>query len=252
MLFSNYTHDTSYQVSQNEIIPQFDENIYSFDLQRHQVNKLYSLKTEDKACEGYYYIIDNKIYIFTNDRIYVSCDGVSVKEIFSGLSDVVNKTAFEKLCYISDNTLIFVNKDNNLVKYDLLKNKQISMLSLSAIGGDTENYGEVFISGGKSVITTYDGDTVSVYDVGKKPKLIYSKQSADYYSINSFDNKVFISSKSIGLYMIDIKTGNSKTLVNTNVNDTYIFDDKWVYYVDERSLLKRVTLDGDICETVFQ
>lgn len=252
LLFSNYTGDTSYEVSQNEIIPQFDENIYSFDLQKHQVNKLYSLKSEDEACEGYYYIINNKIYVFSNDKIYVSDDGISVEELFSGLSSAVNKTAYEKLCYISDDTLIYVSNDNNLVKYDLLKNEQIGMLSLSSISNNTDNYGEVFICNGKSIITTYDGDIISVYDVSEKPKLIYSKQSTDYYSINSFEDNVFISSKSIGLDMIDIKTGDTKTLVNTNVNDTYIFDDKWVYYVDSSGILNRIMQTGEHLEAVFK
>ena len=52
--------------------------------------------------------------------------------------------------------------------------------------------------------------------------------------------------------MLDIKTGNTKTLVKKNVLDTYIFDNKWVYYVGTNGDLNRVTKTGEISETVFK
>lgn len=67
-----------------------------------------------------------------------------------------------------------------------------------------------------------------------------------------FYNKIFISSNSIGLDMLDIKIGNTKTLVKKNVLDTYILDNKWVYYVGTNGDLNRVTKTGEISETVFK
>lgn len=52
--------------------------------------------------------------------------------------------------------------------------------------------------------------------------------------------------------MIDIKACNTKTLVKTNVCDTYIFDDKWVYYVDTNGYLNRINHTEGISEIVFK
>lgn len=252
LLFSNYTNNNTYSVSGNEIIPQFSGDIINLDLQTNDLNKLYSISINGNPCYGYYYIINNKFYIFTNDKIYISEDGLTVAEIFSGLSNVVNKTAYEKLCYISDNTLLYISNDNYLVEYDLLKKEQKCAINLSEISNDANNYGELFACDEKAVITFYNDEYVSVYAVDDEINLIYKKESNDYYYINSYNNKILVSSKSIGLDKIDIRTGNTKTLVKTNVCDTYIFDDKWIYYVDANGNLNRVTQTGEISEIVFK
>ncbi len=252
LLFLNYTDDKTYVVTDNEIVPQFNGEIFDVDLQTNELNKLYSIKINSNPCYGYYYIIDNKIYIFTNDKIYLSYDGVTVAEIFNGLADVANKTAYEKLCYISDNILLYISNDNYLIKYDLMKKEQICAISLSRISNDPNSYGEIFACNEEAIITTYDGNYISVYAVNDEVDLIYKKGSDDYYYINSDDNKIFISSKSIGLDILDIKTGDIKALIKTNVCDTYIFDDKWVYYVNSNGDLNRITKTGEISEIVFR
>lgn len=252
LLFSNYTDDNTYSISGNEITPQFSGDIINLDLQTNDLNKLHSISINGNPCCGYYYIIDNKIYIFTDDKIYISEDGLTVVEIFSGLADVVNKTAYEKLCYISDNSLFYISNDNYLIEYDLLKKKQRHAVSLSGISNNPNNYGELFTCDEKVIITFYKGDYVSVYTVDNEADLIYIKESNDYYYINSCNNKIFVSSKSIGLDMIDIKACNTKTLVKTNVCDTYIFDDKWVYYVDTNGYLNRINHIEGISEIVFK
>lgn len=252
LLFSNYTDDNTYSVSENKIIPQFCGDLFNLDSQTNKLNKLYSININGRPICGYYYIIDNKIYIFTNDKIYVSEDGLNAVEIFNGLADVVNKTAYEKLCYISDNTLSYISNDNYLFEYDLLTKEQKCAVSLSGISNDPNNYGELFTCGEEAILTLYNGDYISVYTIDDEADLIYKKESNDYYYVNSYDNKIFISSNSIGLDMLDVKTGNTKTLVKTNVLDTYIFDNKWVYYVDTNGDLNRVTKTGEISEIVFK
>lgn len=251
LLFSNYTDDNTYSVSGNEIIPQFSGDIIKLDLQTNDLNALHSISINGSPCYGYYYIIDNKIYIFTNDKIYISEDGIAVVEIFSELADVVNKTAYEKLCYISDNTLFYISNNNYLVEYDLSKKKQKHAVSLSKISNTPNNYGELFTCGEEPIITFYNGDYVNVYTVDDEANLIYKKESNDYY-INSCNNKIFISSESIGLDMLDINTCNTKTLVKANVCDTYIFDDKWVYYVDTDGYLNRINQTEGVPEIVFK
>ncbi len=252
LLFSNYGGYGSYSASKNEVFPQFVGDIMNFNPETKGINELYSIDINGAPCVGNYYIIDNKFYIFTNEKIYVSDDGVNVEEIFDGLENVVRKTAYEKLCYISDSILIYVNDSNYLVKYDLLKKKQISAVSLSEISSDSDSYRGIFVCGEDTILTTKQDGCACVYSVDDKVDLIYKKEIAqDYYYINSCDDKIFISSRFTGLDMLDINTGNVDTLVEEDACDTYILDDKWVYFTDGECKLHRVTLDGKTFEKVF-
>lgn len=252
LLFSGYMDEIKpLAVSGSKLLPQIDGNIFSMNLQSNKINKLYSIKIDGNSFYGYYHIINNKIYIFTDDKIYISDDGVTVAEIFDGLSNVINKSAYEKLCYIKSDILLYVDNNNYLIKYDLKNQRQISVVNLSELNAEPDAYGEVFDCNGKTIITTYKNDCVSVYIVDAETELLYKKQSVDSYYINSYDDKVFISSKSIGLDVIDCNTGKLNSLIKSDVRDTYIVGDSWIYYVDTNGDLNRVPQSGGKFETIF-
>lgn len=252
LLASDYDAEiTSQSVSSNGLLSQFNGNIYFLDLQNNAIEKLYSLKNDEIKKFKYFYIIDGSIYIFTDKSIYISEDGVNITKVFDKLNDVVNKTAYEKLCYISNEKLLYINDDLFLIEYDMKSQKEVSSINLSEISTDIDAFRDVFVCDNKIIVSTYENSSFEAYAIDSDIKQIYKKTHEPYYYINSYNDKILVSSPSGGLDVLDVRKTDIENLVPSGVCDTYIIDDEWVYYVNSKGALCRINNKSNESEKVF-
>lgn len=69
-------------------------------------------------------------------------------------------------------------------------------------------------------------------------------------SFNVYDGKAYFALRS-GLICHDLETDEEVVLSEKNVEECYIVDDMWIYFVDNHKTLWRVTQDGKTTERVF-
>ena len=239
-------------VSDDGLLSQFDGDIYYFDLTSESIKKLRSLDNYDSDNYRYYYVIDDNIFAFTDDKIYAVDDNSNVTAVFDKLSDAVNKTAYEKLCYISDDKILYINHNSILIEYDIKLQQEVFARDLSDLNIKLEDFRDVFTCDNKIVVTAYNDSVFQAYTVDLNIELLYEKKLQPYYYINSYGNKLLISSISGGLDTVNINTGKIENLVKANVCDTYIVDDVWIYYVDSKGALLRTDYSGNTEEKIFE
>lgn len=131
--------------------------------------------------------------------------------------------------------------------------KKLDLKKLKIVD-DLSNINSVFMCGDKTYLvkglTSADNEN-AIYEVSDSYKKIYS---GDLYTMNIFDNSIYINPDGSGIDVIDTRTYKTKNLVNTEdktIRGIYILGDKWIYFTNDDGSLKRVHRQGGKVEKVF-
>ncbi|MBQ5346545.1 MAG: hypothetical protein IIU39_00620 [Ruminococcus sp.] len=236
----------------------FDGTIYKLNTFTNKAEKYSTLNNSENIEYKYYKAIDDKLYVFSDNKIYFSSDGVKTEEIFSGCADITAKSNYEKMIYIKDDLMVYITKDGHLKKYDIKQKREVYSKKLDLkklkIVDDLSNINSVFMCGDKTYLvkglTSADNEN-AIYEVSDSYKKIYS---GDLYTMNVYNNYIYINPDGSGIDVIDTRTYKTKNLVNTedkSIRGIYILGDKWVYFTNDDGSLKRVHRQGGKVEKVF-
>lgn len=252
LLLDGYQKNDSYKRTR------FDGKIYRINTFTNSIELLFTIKDADKNGYEYYKVVNDKIFVFSKDKIYLSTDGENVNVIFDGLSDLASKSLYERKCYISDGKICYLTKDGHIQLYDYVNKKTLFNMFLNLKDIDTNSYDDVYnliVHNDKIFITVFTKEYYyEVYDVTNGLEKIYSEQNAsgDYSDYtNCYKNFILMSSESRGIDLIDTDKRTTKKIVKKDTRDVYVLGDKWIYYVDKNDKLNRTTYDGKITEKVF-
>jgi hypothetical protein len=236
----------------------FKGTIYKLNTFTNTVEEYSVLNNSEDNHYRYYKAIDDKLYVFSENKIYFSSDGVKTKEIFNGCANIIAKSNYEKMIYIKDDTMLYITKDGYLKKYNIKQKKEVFSkklnLKLLNIVDDLSNVNNIFIYGKKIFIAkgvTSDNNESAIYEVADSYKKIYS-YSGDINSMNIYNNFIYTSSDGNGINVIDTRTNKVKNLANDDsVRGVYILGNKWIYFTDNNGGLKRVPQKGGKVEKVY-
>lgn len=188
----------------------------------------------------------------------------NIKDMYDHNKNPDDEMDWERLYTVTDDYIIYLSKDLYIKKLDRkmlkclyktkLKDNVIDFDNIFnydfIIGGD-----KLFLEGQLSSANNPDvSDSVVVYDVTDNFKKLFSRHinDLDSYSFKYYKGRLFISSDE-GIFSVDTNNGNIIQITNTSASiDTYIFGDKWVYFIDASRSLYRVSQDGTKEETLFK
>ncbi len=236
----------------------FGGKIYRFNKDTDSIELFSKLDGSDKNKYLRYETTHDKIYVFSQNSIYESYDGKKVKKIFDNVSDIVITGATNESCYyLSNNSICYISKDGYIKEYSFKTQNVVFSKKLKEAGIDFNKEDGFLYTIAKCkdkiiLIDSLNYETI-VYNVTDNFKIIFEKDIS-YYGItyyNANDNFLFLSSEKYGIAKIDVKTGSVNRLLNKGVKDTYIFDDKWIYYFNKVGILNRITQNGKTTEKVF-
>ncbi len=222
-----------------------------------------NLKDAEQNKYRTFVIIDGRMYIFSDEKIFVSDDAVITKLVFDNLEDIAERD--EKLLYIKDNYITYVSKDEHIKKYNFKTKKYVLNKKLTLDYGDAESLldyiNNVFIVEDKIMLNCGDEEKQIIYNITDNCKVVYS---CDYKSsgrnpndyVNVYKNKIYLLNTDNGLDVVDVDTGKVCNVVKSGVEEVYIFGDKWIYYNADYlaysgGTLYRTTMDGRTTEKIF-
>ena len=116
----------------------------------------------------------------------------------------------------------------------------------------------------KGVNLNEGNDTeLSVYKINlsnadKKPELVcrgnaivsYAYNQYDINSMNVYNGTIYVASCS-GLTAFDVSSNDKRKLYNHYVEECYIVDDTWIYFIDKHARLLRIPQTGGNAELVY-
>lgn len=240
--------------NENTLSSEIKNNIYSFDVSDNSF-KLFSTIKSNSTVNGYE-VVKNKFYFFTDTDICISDDGINIKSVFNNVKDIKKINIMsEESCYINENSIFYISQDGCLKNYDTYLQKYIWSKSLNSLSVSLDDVYKVFANDEYVFIVTSNGDSLEIY---KTPcdslnvafEKFYSKK-IETPNINSYGNKIFISSDATGLDVIDTSDNSSRNILNSGVRDTYVFDEKYLYYIDMSGALNRIRLSDEKTEKIF-
>ncbi|MCR5636669.1 MAG: hypothetical protein K6F76_05785 [Clostridiales bacterium] len=236
----------------------FNGNIYHINTDTGSIELFSTIKDAKKNKYEYYRAIDDKIYVFSKDKIYLSTDCENVEVIFDKLSDIKLEDAYVKDCYIYGNTLTYITRDGYVQMYDYVDKKILfnELFDLKDINAeyyyDIQN---IVVCKDKIFFTVCTDNGFEIYNVSDGFKKIYTQLDiSDYYCYkftNCYDKYILVSSETGGIDLINTETEKITNIVKFGTDDVYVVGDKWIYYVDYKNNLHRVTYDGKIDEKIF-
>ncbi len=209
-------------------------------------------------------IIDGRMYIFSDEKIFVSDDAVNTKLVFDNLEDIAERS--EKLLYIKDDFLTYVSKDEHIKKYNFKTKKYVLnkklildelVIDYGESGGLLDYINILFVAEDKIMLNCGDEEKQIIYNITDNCKVVYS---CDYKSsgrnpndyVNVYKNKIFLLNTDDGVDVVDVDTSKMCNVVKSGVEEVYIFGDKWIYYIaDKGGTLYRTTMDGKTTEKIF-
>lgn len=234
-------------------------HIYNPDTQSEQ--SYATLKNAKKNRYQTYDVINGRMYIFSEDKIFVSDDAENTEVVFDNLDDIAKNSLDEKLLYIKGDIIAYVSKDESVKEYNFKTKKYVFNKKLELDYNGVEDLfvyiDNVLIIDDDIIISATDESKQCIYNITEKNKIIYSldysesgRNPNDY--INVYKNQIYVLDVNDGLDCVDVGTSKVRKIVKDEVQDVYIFGDKWVYYVlDKGGKLYRTTHDGKITEKIF-
>jgi WD40 repeat protein len=234
----------------------FKGTIYKLNTLTNMEEKYSSLNNAEVNQYRYYKAIDDKLYVFSDDKIYYSPDGVKTEEIFNGCADIIAKNSYEKMIYIKDDVLLYITKDGYIKMYDTNSKREVFRKKLNLkqlnISDDLSNIKSVFICDNRAFIAkevTSDNNEIAIYEVTDNIKKVYYNDGL--FSMNVCGYYIYICSENNGIDVINTHTYVTKNLTDEKASNIYILGDKWAYFTNEEGSLKRVLQKGGKVEKVF-
>ena len=99
---------------------------------------------------------------------------------------------------------------------------------------------------------------INLSNADKKPELVcrgnaivsYAYNQYDINSMNVYNGTIYVASCS-GLTAFDVSSNDKRKLYNHYVEECYIVDDTWIYFVDRNARLLRIPQTGGNAELVY-
>lgn len=250
LLASNYCEEEpDEEIGQNDIFRKINKTIYQYDIAKNAIASYYQIKGKDSDDILCFYIINGKYYYFSNDSIYVADSSADYRKLFSDMK-LIKAINHRKLMYLTGTRLVYVDIHDRLIDYDLQSQSITNFWDLHALLEHTESIGEVILSEEKIFFTLVDDikGMVNLYQViNHVPQKVFSQYSKYPHHINAFADKIYISSKDIGLYEINTKNTKVRRLVDQNVEDIYIFDNESIFYYQSNfHSIHKIGTDGNM------
>lgn len=256
-------------------IYRYNNNIYRYNFDTHSEEKYSRIKSKIKF--GDWFVEDNIIYLSSGYKIYESKDGINTKLVFDAEKHKFNKKLYPSyLSYnasvldyytIHNGCVLYISKENKICEYSLkeqklvfeksipkklIRKKDSPELTLLKIGDNIVLVDEIYHEL-ESDFMDSSYTTASIYNVSDNYKKLheYNVRYAPT-SYCGYEDNLFIGSDEIGIRNINLKSGNTKQIMNSgDVNDIYVFGEKRLFFTTRNNEIHRVTQDGSKHERIF-